>query len=163
MLDERRPDERRHPAGIDDHRLPAGRATGFTLIEVLIVVVILALVALGIIALLPNGYKQVTTAGRMSVLNHLGYQQLDKLKSDGFSHIDLLAGDHPTVIADRRLTDTDLQGYSLRWIVEDDNPRTNVKKVVVEAGYMVYQLNGNPIAGNQQFQIKQQFVTYISQ
>jgi prepilin-type N-terminal cleavage/methylation domain-containing protein len=55
------------------------RTKGFTLIEVLVVVVILAFVALGIIALLPNGYKQITTAGRISVLNHLGYQQLDTL------------------------------------------------------------------------------------
>jgi prepilin-type N-terminal cleavage/methylation domain-containing protein len=140
------------------------RTKGFTLIEVLVVVVILAFVALGIIALLPNGYKQITTAGRISVLNHLGYQQLDTLKSEGYSHADLLAGDHPIVIADRRLTDTDLSGYSLRWIVEDNNPRTDVKKVVVEAGYMLYQTNGNPIpSSSQQFQMKQQFVTYIAQ
>jgi len=139
-------------------------AKGFSLIEVLIVVVILSLVALGIMALLPNGYKQVTSAGRISVLNHLGYQQIDKLKSEGYSHGDLLAGDHPTVIADRRLTDSDLKGYSLRWIVVDNNPRTNVKSVVVEAGYMLYQLNGFDIpAQSQQFQMKQQFITYITQ
>jgi prepilin-type N-terminal cleavage/methylation domain-containing protein len=138
---------------------------GFTLIEVLIVVVILAFVALGIMALLPNGYKQVTTAGRISVLNHLGYEQIDKLKSEGYSHLDLFAGDHPTVIADRRLTDLDLKGYSLRWIVEDVSPPpANVKKVVVEAGYMIYQPNGSPFpAPPPQNQMKQQFITYITQ
>jgi prepilin-type N-terminal cleavage/methylation domain-containing protein len=138
---------------------------GFTLIEVLIVVVILAFVALGIMALLPNGYKQVTTAGRISVLNHLGYQQIDKLKSEGYSHLDLIAGDHPTIIADRRLTDSDLKGYSLRWFVEDVSPPpANVKKVVVEAGYMIYQTNGSPFpAPLQKNQMTQQFITYITQ
>jgi prepilin-type N-terminal cleavage/methylation domain-containing protein len=136
---------------------------GFTLIEILIVVVILAFVALGIMALLPNGYKQITTAGRLSVLNHLGYQKIDALKSQGFGDPDLIAGDHPTVIADRRLTDPDLNGYSLRWEVVDDDPKTDVKTVVVEAGYMVYRLDGSAISPNlQKLQMKQQFVTYIT-
>jgi len=135
-------------------------AKGFSLIEVLIVVVILSLVALGIMALLPNGYKQVTSAGRISVLNHLGYQQIDSLKSLGFGNAELTAGDHPAA-ANRRLTDSDLNGYSLRWFVNDEGA---VKKVIVEAGYMLYQVNGNSYPSPPpQNQMRQQFVTYISQ
>jgi len=137
------------------------RKNGFSLIEILVVILILALVALGIFALLPSGYKQVTTAGRLSVLNHLGYEKIDALKSLGYAHADLIEGDHPTVIADRRLTDADLNGYSLRWQVTDNNSRTNVKTVVVEVGYMLYQWNGS--ASSQKSQMKQEYITYITQ
>jgi len=140
------------------------REKGFSLIEILVVVLILALVAIGILALLPSGYKQVTTAGRLSVLNHLGYEKIDTLKSLGYSHADLIAGDHPTAIGDRRLTDPDLKGYSIRWQVVPDEPRPNVKTVVVEAGYMIYEWNGAPKPpSSKQFQMKQEFVTYVTQ
>lgn len=141
---------------------------GFTLIEILVVMVILAFVALGIFALLPNGYKQVTAAGRLSVLNHLGYQQIDSLKSLGYSDPALDFGDHPAVIANRRLdtTDPDLTGYSIRWRVDPPDPGTpvaNVKTVLVEVGYMLYDLNGSSLPSNSQNQMKQQFITYIAQ
>jgi prepilin-type N-terminal cleavage/methylation domain-containing protein len=134
---------------------------GFTLIEILIVVLILALVALGIIAMLPAGYEQVRRAGRLSALNHLGQEKMDQLKALGYNHGDLLNGFHPSQ-PDIRLTDTEFQGYSIVWNVVDDNPSPGVKTVTVEAGYMTYDENGVAITNpNQKNQLKQQFTTYI--
>jgi len=137
---------------------------GFTLIEILIVVLILAFVALGIMALLPAGYQQITNAGRMSAMNHLGYEKLDELKALGFSHPDLLLGPHPTLTTDYRLdaVDSDFAGYSITWNVNDNLPIANVKTVTVEVGYMLWKTDGNSITDSNRFQLKQKFVTYIT-
>jgi prepilin-type N-terminal cleavage/methylation domain-containing protein len=134
---------------------------GFTLIEILIVVLILAFVALGTMALLPSGYQQVTNAGRLSTINHLGYEKLDELKALGYSHADLTAGPHPALPTARRLTDPLFDGYSITWNVVDDTPFADVKAVTVEVGYMLWNTNGSPVTNNK-FQLRQRFVTYIT-
>ncbi len=140
---------------------------GFTLIEVLIVVVILALVALGIMALFPAGFSQVTKAGRVSIMNHLGYEKIDELKGLSYSNSDLTQGTHPSNKPDYRLDTTeypDYDGYSVVWYVKDDEPRDDVKRVIVEVGYMLYDTSGNDIDfSDQQFQIEEKFITYIAQ
>jgi prepilin-type N-terminal cleavage/methylation domain-containing protein len=137
---------------------------GFTLIEILIVVLILSLVALGIIAMLPSGYNQVRKAGRLSVMNHLGQEKIDQLKAFGYNHADLIDGIHPSPDKTQyRLPATDLEdGYSLTWFVTPNQPAANVKAVTVEVGYMLYDQAGNPIAKNNN-QLKQEFVAYIAQ
>ena len=133
---------------------------GFTLIEILIVVLILAFVSLGIMALLPSGYQQVTNAGRLSTMNHLGYEKLDELKALGYSHADLAAGLHPALATDYRLA-APFDGYSITWFVQDDTPFAGVKAVTVEVGYMLRNTDGSPITNNR-FQLKQKFGTYIA-
>jgi prepilin-type N-terminal cleavage/methylation domain-containing protein len=135
---------------------------GFTLIEILIVVVILAIVALGIMALLPAGYKQVSTAGHLSTMNHLGYEKLDELKALGYAHADLVNGMHPTPGLYRLDADPDFKGYSLTWFVQDGQPIPNVKTVTVEVGYMLWELDGSAKISGSKFQLEQKFVTYIT-
>ncbi len=136
---------------------------GFTLMEILVVVLILAIVALGIMALLPSGYHQITTAGRMSAMNHLGYEKLDQLKALGFSHADLTAGPHPPDALKRLDADPDFKGYSLTWNVADGDPFAGVKRVTVEVGYMLLKPDGTGELPNTKFKMRQKFVTYISQ
>lgn len=137
---------------------------GFTFIEILIAVFILAFITLSIMALLPTAYKQITNGGRLSIMNHLGHQKIDELKSLGTGHADLTAGTHPAAASDyRKLEQSDSQftGYSVVWRVSDDTPTTGVKTVVVEVGYMVYDTAGNPITNI--FQLKEYYATYLSQ
>ncbi|MCI0412487.1 type II secretion system GspH family protein [bacterium] len=135
---------------------------GFTLIEILIVVLILAVVALGIMALLPSGYQQITNAGRLSAINHLGYEKLDQLKALGYTNGDLIDGFHPTPNLIRLDSDPEFKGYSITWNVDDAEPFTGVKKVTVEVGYMLWELDGSDYLVSTKFQMQQRFVTYIS-
>ena len=134
---------------------------GFSLIEILVSVVILALIALAIIAMLPKGYSQVREAGRLSVINHLGVKKIDEIKTLGYTDDDLLAGIHPTNALLIRLTDP--EGYSLRWIVSDNVPETDMKTVVVEVGFMLFDTNGVALPNTQINQQEERFVTYISE
>ena len=137
---------------------------GFTLMEILIVVLILAVVALSTMALLPSGYQQVTNAGRLSTMNHLGYEKLDELKGLGYSHADLVSGSHPALATDYRLDadDANFTGYSITWTVQDNLPIAGVKTVTVEVGYMLWNTNGTAITSNNKSQLRQRFVTYIT-
>lgn len=135
---------------------------GFTLMEILIVVLILAVVALGIMALLPSGYQQITNAGRLSAINHLGYEKLDQLKALGYTNGDLIDGFHPTPNLIRLDSDPEFKGYSITWNVDDAEPFTGVKKVTVEVGYMLWELDGSDYLVSTKFQLQQRFVTYIS-
>jgi hypothetical protein len=112
-------------------------------------------------ALFPQGFRQVSKAGKMSVIDHLGHQKIDTLKAEGYGHADLTAGQHPPSASQYRLTDPDYRGYSITWFITDNQPITGVKTVAVEVGYMIYHANGTPDNTNQ-FQIRQKFVTYIA-
>ena len=62
------------------NQLPEPNEKGFTFIELLIAVVILAVITVSIMGLLPQAYRQITNGGRISVINHLGYEKLDQLQ-----------------------------------------------------------------------------------
>jgi prepilin-type N-terminal cleavage/methylation domain-containing protein len=135
---------------------------GFTLIEILVVVLILAFVSLGIMALLPSGYQQITNAGRLSTMNHLGYEKLDELKALSYTHADLAEGDHPASPTNYRLA-APFDGYSITWTVDQDPPPfTGVKSVTVEVGYMLWNTDGTKVSAKNRFQLRQKFVTYIT-
>ena len=68
---------------------------GFTLVELLVSIVILGVGIVGIMTLFPQSYRHVGNAGRLSIMNHLGQQKLDELKTLGYSDTDLIDGTHP--------------------------------------------------------------------
>jgi prepilin-type N-terminal cleavage/methylation domain-containing protein len=137
---------------------------GFSLIELLIAVVLLALTAISLMALFPTGLRQITKAGRTSVINHLAVQKIDELMQAGYGSPDLTAGIHPTT-NQFMLTDPDLSNYSLKWTVTDNTPFSDppTKTVVVEVGYLLYQTNGTPDTDHVPVQQRETFVTYITQ
>jgi prepilin-type N-terminal cleavage/methylation domain-containing protein len=116
--------------------------SGFSLIEILLAVAILAMVALGIMALMPNGYKQITNAGRRSTLNHIAQMKLDYLRSIPVTHNDLTAGTHPTIIPEWPMPNGSADKYSVHWIVRDYTPLSNSKAVMVIVGYDIYNPDG---------------------
>jgi prepilin-type N-terminal cleavage/methylation domain-containing protein len=115
---------------------------GFSLIEILLAIAILAIVSLGIMALLPNGYKQITNAGRKATVDHLAQMQLDYLRSIPLTHADLTNGTHPSSGPIWPMPNGAADKYSVRWIVRDYTPVTNGKSVMVYAGYDVYNSDG---------------------
>jgi prepilin-type N-terminal cleavage/methylation domain-containing protein len=136
---------------------------GFSLIEILIAIAILAIVALGIMALLPSGYKQITNAGRSATLNHLGQQKLDWLKGVPITHWDLFAGTHPTVTFPEWPLGAS-EKYSITWEVVDYTPLPNSKSVIVEVGYDIYTLGGAVKTSDQALEQKRiVFPTIITQ
>ena len=143
---------------------------GFTLVEVLVAIVILAIVALGIMSLLPIGYRHVTSSGRISTINHLAQMKMDQLRSTSFTHLDLQEGLHPSTGAGETFPEmfsalsTNYEHYTAYWRVTDNVPRAGMKRVVLTVGYTQYDESGNPIASTD---TKDQriafFTTYLTQ
>jgi prepilin-type N-terminal cleavage/methylation domain-containing protein len=140
---------------------------GFSLVEILVAVVILALVSLGIMALLPGGYKQITNAGRSATINHLGQMQLDYLRSIPISHGDMTLGIHPTVNFPLRPMPSgaeDNAKYSVHWVVEDYTSLSNARSVEVVVGFDIYATDGSPKSGDEAIEQKRVlFPTLITQ
>ena len=137
---------------------------GFSLIEILVAIVILAVVALGIMALLPGGYKQITNAGRSATINHLGQMQLDYLRSIPVSHNDLTAGTHPTAGPLWPMPNGTADKYSVEWIVEVYTPLSNARSVMVVVGYDIHNSDGSDKPSNEALEQKRAvFPTLITQ
>ena len=149
-------------------RMPNSK--GFTLVEVLIAIVILAIVSLGIMSILPTGYRHITSAGRISTLNHLGQMKLDQLRATSFNDLDLQAGLHPSTGAGETFPElfgalyTNYSNYSAYWVVTDDVPHTGMKRVVLTIGYTQYDDAGNEIDEDEtNDQRIATFTTYLTQ
>jgi prepilin-type N-terminal cleavage/methylation domain-containing protein len=145
----------------------ANEEKGFSLIEILIAVAILAVVCLGIMALLPSGYKQITNAGRTATLDHIAQMQLDYLRSIPISHNDLTAGHHPTSPnpnVNWPMPNGATDKYSVYWIVTDYTPMTNSKAVRVYVGYDMFNSDGTAKASDAAIVQKTKvFTTMITQ
>ena len=104
---------------------------GFTLVELLVSIVILAVGIIGIMSLFPQSYSHIGNAGHVSTMNHIGQMQLDYLKTLNYSHTDLTAGMHTTAFGN----------YTLMWDVDDDQPTTDMKKIRLEIGHQLYDMS----------------------
>ena len=136
---------------------------GFSLIEILIAVAILAIVCLGIMALMPAGYVQITNAGRTATLDHIAQMKLDYLRSIPISHADLVAGTHPTPsFPEWPMPNGSADKYSVHWTVEN-GPVTNSRSVTVVVGYDIYNSDGTSKTSGAIEQKRVVFPTLITQ
>ncbi len=164
---------------------------GFTLIEILVAMVILSVSIIGIMALLPNDYRLITAAGRISAMNHIGQQTLDQLRGLPSSFLDLQEGTHPSTGCSGTgwsgiygavtcaetwpafISYVDASGaqvysgsYSVDWVITFDDPRPDVSKVELNVGYNMYESDGTPITLDRYYGPKEQrtvtFVTYLN-
>jgi len=132
---------------------------GFTLVEILATIAIMAIAILGIMALMPSGYKEITNAGQLSTMNHLGQMKLDQLRIEGVSHPDLTNGIHPGSIPEWPMGASEL--YSIKWTVTDNVPAANMKSIQVEVGYDMYEADGTPVTESLNQRVYR-FTTYIT-
>lgn len=113
---------------------------GFTLVEALFSVVILAVCIASVIPILPEGYRRIAVSGRVSTINHLAQGKIDELKAKGFSHSDLTSGAHPASASQRPVTG--FPGYSRTWNVTNNSPITNIKTIAITVGYRLHDAAG---------------------
>ena len=135
---------------------------GFSLIELLISVAILAVAIIALVGVFPQGINQVVMSGHISMMNHLGQSKLDELRGTAWNHKLLLEGMHPSTqietnypsctgcddAADVETNDNFSEipsGYFRQWYV-DASPDGIRKTVEVTVGYLMYDDAGNPIA-----------------
>jgi type II secretory pathway pseudopilin PulG len=122
---------------------------GFTLVEVLVAVVIIAVAIISIVAVFPQSLNQATQSEHISMINHLGQGKIDEIRGYGWNNNNLVAGTHPsTGLGDAAAIEThdnysDVpSGFSRAWQVTnlDSGLRKSVK---VTVGYLVYDDAGN--------------------
>jgi len=97
---------------------------GFTLIEVLIAISILAVGLLGVAAMQTSAIQVNSAAGRMTTRMNWAQDRMEKLKALPFSDPWLEAAGNPH---EELLSD----GYTVSWNVTDDSPVPNTKRIVV--------------------------------
>jgi prepilin-type N-terminal cleavage/methylation domain-containing protein len=142
---------------------------GFTLIEILIAIGILAFAILGVMALLPAGYTQITSAGRVSSLNHFGQDTIDSLRALPYSDaVNLSAGIHPTtaplIPSYTKPDGTTGTDYSITWYVQTATPAAGMKKITVEVGHQLYKSGWTKYSTDEvPDQRTARFVTYVTQ
>ena len=104
---------------------------GFTLVELLVAIVILAVGIIGIMSLFPQSYSHIGNAGHVSTMNHLGQMKLDQLKTLSYNHVDLTTGFHTAASGN----------YTLVWNVSPNQPVNDMKTVDLEVGHQLYDMN----------------------
>jgi prepilin-type N-terminal cleavage/methylation domain-containing protein len=122
---------------------------GFTLIEVLVAIVIIAVAIISIVAVFPQSLNQATQSEHISMINHLGQAKLDELRGYGWNNNKLIDGTHPsTGLGDAAAIETHdnfseiPSGFSRTWVVDDIDSGLR-KSVKVTVGYLVYDDAGN--------------------
>ena len=126
---------------------------GFSLIEILIAMTILAISIIGMIAVFPQAIRQVEQSEHISTMNHLGQAKLDELRGIPWTDNDLVAGTHPsTGLGDPSAIETKNfnamipSNYSRAWEVTDIDAGLR-KRVEVTVEYLMYDDAGTHLGG----------------
>jgi prepilin-type N-terminal cleavage/methylation domain-containing protein len=136
---------------------------GFSLVELLVALLILAIVVTGIVTSLPNAYRNITISGRVSTMTHLANRKLEELRGKAeanWADSDLTVGSHPATAAERMVTG--YNGYSITWEVIDGPVSGTMKSVIIEAGFLLYQNDGTPRASVLPETRSQRFLTMMA-
>ncbi|MCJ7547771.1 MAG: type IV pilus modification protein PilV [Deltaproteobacteria bacterium] len=101
------------------------RSEGFTLLEVMIALVILAVGLLGLAALQLVAVKSNAFSSEMTYATMLAQQHAEVLKSLPFADADLTSGSHTAMGSSKGVQ------YTVTWNVTDNVPATDMKSVNV--------------------------------
>ncbi len=110
----------------DTFNAAAGRCKpekGYTLIEVLMAISILAVGMLALASLQTSGIKVNSTAYHITMRATWAQDMIETLMALPAGDALLVAGTHDPV--------TKPEGYTISWVVDDDNPVTNAKLITV--------------------------------
>ena len=107
--------------------------TGFTIIEVVIAISILAVGLLGVAAMQTSAIQVNSAAGQMTARINWAQDKMEELKALAFSDPWLEAAGNPTGVdsAGNTHEQTTSDGYTVRWDIADNSPVPNTKRIVV--------------------------------
>ncbi len=97
--------------------------TGFTLIEVVVAIGLLAIAVAGLQSLLISSIRANSTASGMTAATTLAQQKIEQLRNTPYNSVDLTSGTSQTVGT-----------YTLSWVVAA-GPATNTKSVTVSVSW----------------------------
>ena len=101
------------------------RGEGFTLIEVMIALVILAVGLLGLTALQLTAIKSNAFSSEMTYATMLAQQHAEVLKNRAYTDGDLTAGSHTEMGSSKGVQ------YTITWTVTDNVPATDMKTIAI--------------------------------
>ena len=106
---------------------------GFTIIEVVIAISILAVGLLGVAAMQTSAIQVNSAAGQMTARINWAQDKMEELKALAFSDPWLEAAGNPTGVdsAGNTHEQTTSDGYTVRWDIADNSPVPNTKRIVV--------------------------------
>jgi len=106
---------------------------GFTLIEVVIAISILAVGLLGVAAMQTSAIQVNSAAGQMTTRMNWAQDKMEELKALAFSDPWLEAAGNPTGVdsAGNTHVQTTSDGYTVRWDIADNTPVPNTTQIVV--------------------------------
>jgi type IV pilus assembly protein PilV len=113
--------------GINIFNAAAGRCKqekGYTLIEVMMAISILAVGMLAVASMQTSGIRVNSTAGHITTRATWAQDRIETLMALPYSDSRLDAGDHDP-------EPTALGNYTVSWVVVDDNPVNNAKLITV--------------------------------
>ena len=107
--------------------LPAGHGMGFTLVEVVVAMTVLAVGLLFISGMVPTAYTNISMSGVDTRGLGLAQERLDQLRVEPWTSTALSGA-----TADNPHTDTaPATGYTRSYAVEDNTPTNGVKRITV--------------------------------
>ena len=109
--------KRNHATGIRK----AGKEKGFTLLEVMIAVAILAFGLLAVASMQGTAIRGNSLSGNLTAASTLAADRMEKLVSASYSHADLDVGNHTE----------DVGTYTVAWNIAEDAMFNNTKTVSV--------------------------------
>jgi type IV pilus assembly protein PilV len=106
---------------------------GFTIIEVVIAISILAVGLLGVAAMQTSAIQVNSAAGQMTARMNWAQDRMEELKAMPFSDPWLEAAGNPPGVDSAGNTHEQItsDGYAVRWDVDEDEPVLNTKRIVV--------------------------------
>lgn len=112
---------------IEDHKPTAG----FTLLEVIIAIAILSYGLLAVAAMQMGAINGNSLAYKLTERTTLAQDKMEELMGLSYTHADVRDDDSTVGVTTTHTEPSPPKNYTIIWIVDDENPVTNSKKITV--------------------------------
>lgn len=102
------------------------REAGFTIIELFIALAVFSVGVLTLAVIIPAGAKKSNSSGQQTRASEFAAEKAEALLDAPYTDDDLTSGNHPDG------NNPYLGQYYIEWVVENDKPITNCKRVTIK-------------------------------